>query len=67
MVRCRDCKKTFRQHFGKNWEDGLCYKCWKKDRILNFTPPPPKIRFRESPTDAYLDRYMFQEINQLDS
>lgn len=29
MVRCSECKKSFKQHLAKCWDDGMCGKCWK--------------------------------------
>jgi hypothetical protein len=65
MVRCTDCKKTFRQHIGKNWEEGKCHNCFVKSRTFDYDLPVPTLRMFHTPFDFYLDEYTIHEMRLL--
>ncbi len=66
MVRCKECGKTFRQHFGKNWSVGKCNGCFVKARELDYEQPSFNLRLFHSPIDFYLDVYTLIEMRTID-
>ncbi len=67
MVRCSKCKKCFKQHSGKSWNDNMCNKCWNKNRELKYNIPKPVTRTFHTPIDFYLDQYTAREIASIDN
>ncbi len=67
MVRCSECKNTFKQHTGKCWKDGMCNKCWTKNRRMEYTAPKTNSRRLSTPTDFYLDQYVQHEVQNIDN
>ncbi len=67
MVRCSKCKKSFKQHTSQSWiEDGMCNKCWKKNRDLKYVEPKTNTRLTNTPMDFYLDQYVQHEVRTID-
>ena len=69
MVRCSKCQKSFKQHNGKNWQDGKCKKCWHKpdDCDLTYVPSRINTRLLNTPVDFYLDQYTQHEVLTIDN
>lgn len=65
MVRCSKCKKSFKQHSGKCWDDDMCNRCWHKNRELEYRPPPIHTRLISNEFDFYLDKYTLHEVENL--
>ena len=67
MVRCSECDKSFKQHIGKCWNDGMCNKCWTKGRTLDYIAPKPTIKNFTTPIDMYLDQFVHREVQNIDN
>lgn len=66
MVRCCKCKKSFKEHTGQSWNDGMCHRCWlKMDTDLNYNIPKLVIRLMSNPVDFYLDLYTLREMDNM--
>ncbi len=67
MVRCSKCEKSYKQHTGKCWIDGICNKCMNSPDAVEITYFPPRTYTRtlHIELDHYLDLYTWQEIRQL--
>lgn len=67
MVRCSKCEKSFKQHTGHSWKDGMCNKCWTQNRDLKYVPSHTNARTLNTAVDFYLDQYVQHEIHNLDN
>ena len=67
MVRCSKCAKSFKQHSGKCWNDGMCQKCWNKNRDLVYNSPKVNGRLTSTPLDFLLDQYVIHEVQTIDN
>lgn len=67
MVRCAKCHKSFKQHSGVCWNDGMCNKCWLKGRNLKYIPPLTNTRLTNTPVDFLLDQYVQHEVLKIDN
>ncbi len=67
MVRCSKCKKTFKQHTGHSWNEGMCNKCWNKNRNITYNAPLTNTRLTNTPVDFYLDQYVQREVLNIDN
>lgn len=63
MVRCSKCEKSFKEHTGASWSDGMCNKCWLKAEIdPEYHIPKLIMRKKTNPFDMYLDLYTLREM-----
>lgn len=68
MVRCRSCEKSFKQHFGKCWDDGQCGKCAQKSKYTKkFVIEKNQNKSIFTPVDIYLDQFVFFEMKNIDN
>lgn len=67
MVRCSKCTKSFKQHYGECWDDGMCRKCWSKPREQTLDLPKINTRLTNTPMDFYLDLYVMREVLTIDN
>jgi len=66
MVRCSKCEKSFKEHTGKCWAEGMCHKCWIKPRPdPDYNIPKLVMRLTSNPVDFYLDLYTLREMENM--